>query len=191
MGVIKELLLNALIHRDYSYFSVDVPIHINIYKDRIQIKNPGYSMLPGNIIETNTKLPKNGLTKQINEILLDKDVPFHGFKAIRRASKLYNAPLPLLEDDHGFFTATIYKKEPTIYKEPYSIENIILYCKTPRSKLELYQHFFNTTKTDYGYFYKKYISRLVKIQVLFFTIPEKPYSKNQKLYSNKDSLSML
>lgn len=38
---IREIILNALIHRDYSIHTENEPIHIEMYPDRIEISNPG------------------------------------------------------------------------------------------------------------------------------------------------------
>lgn len=41
MKAIREIILNALIHRDYSTHTENEPIRIEIYPDRIEISNPG------------------------------------------------------------------------------------------------------------------------------------------------------
>lgn len=38
---LREIILNALIHRDYSIYSENDPIRIEIYDDRVEISNPG------------------------------------------------------------------------------------------------------------------------------------------------------
>ncbi len=38
---IREIILNALIHRDYSIHSENEPIRIEMYPDRIEVSNPG------------------------------------------------------------------------------------------------------------------------------------------------------
>jgi len=38
---IRELLLNALVHRDYSVHTEGMPIQLQIFSDRIEITNPG------------------------------------------------------------------------------------------------------------------------------------------------------
>ena len=38
---IREAVLNALIHRDYSHFTEGTPIQINIFSDRMEIHSPG------------------------------------------------------------------------------------------------------------------------------------------------------
>ncbi|MBR4979372.1 MAG: putative DNA binding domain-containing protein, partial [Clostridia bacterium] len=38
---VRELILNALIHRDYSVHTEDSPIRLIIYRDRLVVENPG------------------------------------------------------------------------------------------------------------------------------------------------------
>jgi len=41
VNAIREAILNALIHRDYSIHSEGIYIQIRMYKTRIEIQNPG------------------------------------------------------------------------------------------------------------------------------------------------------
>lgn len=192
LGILKELLYNALIHRDLSVYSHQIPIKINLYKSSIEINNPGYSFIDGNVLDSDLKLPSNKYIKIVSDILLSDFISRHGFKYIRKAAMLYSMPKPNILNVDGFFKVTIKRfNSKTIYKEPYTIENIILFCKEARSKLELYQHFFMTDKTDYQYFYQKYIFKLVKNGFLVFTMPETPKSKYQKLIATEEALALL
>lgn len=38
---IRELVLNALIHRDYSFHTETSPILLRLFSDRLEIENPG------------------------------------------------------------------------------------------------------------------------------------------------------
>ena len=38
---VREAILNALVHRDYSVHTENVPIRIEMYRDRMEIKNSG------------------------------------------------------------------------------------------------------------------------------------------------------
>ena len=192
IGVLAEFIYNALIHRDYSAYSYQIPIRITLKKSSIQITNPGYSFIDGNILSSDTKLVANKTIKWFNDIIVHKIFPKHGFKYIRKACLLFNMPKPIVTNVDGFFSVQLFKQNTrTIYKEPYTIENILLFCMHERSKLELYQHFFMTNKKDYQYFYQKYIKKLVDQGFLFFTKPHAPRSKNQKLITSKEVLSLL
>lgn len=79
--VIEELLVNALIHRDYFD---SASIRILVFRDRIEIISPGH--LPGNI---STEQIKQGKTKRRNPVLSEHAthlLPFRGLgSGIHRA----------------------------------------------------------------------------------------------------------
>lgn len=41
MDAIREAVLNALVHRDYSFHTEGMPIQLIMYTDRLEISNPG------------------------------------------------------------------------------------------------------------------------------------------------------
>jgi len=182
--IISELLYNALIHRDYSFLYINDRLTIEIYTDRIVIKNPGIALYEGKrIIDSDFKLVRNRKLKMINDLLLDRNFKFHGFKMLKKISQVYNRKYPILENTNdGFFSATVFSEDDTtIYKKRLSIENILRFCKEPKTKLEIYQHFFETDKTDYGYFQAKYIKPLLIKGALKYTVSGKTRSKLQKI----------
>ena len=104
--VFEELLVNALIHRDYL---IDAPIRIFIYDNRIEIISPGH--LPNNL--TVAKI-RSGNANSRNPILVSyaaKGVlPYHGLgSGIRRALKAF--PNIDFEDDRdgNLFKVTVWR----------------------------------------------------------------------------------
>ncbi len=89
-GVFEELLVNALIHRDYF---VSAPIRLFIFDDRVEIISPG--VLPNNLTIENIK---RGVSNQRNPIIASfatkqkppLGLPYRGIgTGIKRALKLY------------------------------------------------------------------------------------------------------
>ena len=84
--VFEELLVNALVHRD---FSINSAIRLLIFKNRIEIISPG--TLPNHLTESNIRLgvhvPRNPLIQKIASHLL----PYRGLgSGIQRAIKNYS-----------------------------------------------------------------------------------------------------
>jgi ATP-dependent DNA helicase RecG len=105
--VFEELLVNALIHRDYL---IDAPVRIFIYDNRIEIISPGH--LPNNL--TVAKI-RSGNANSRNPILVSyaaKGVlPYHGLgSGIRRALGVF--PNIDFEDDRegNLFKVTVWRK---------------------------------------------------------------------------------
>ena len=72
-----------------------------------------------------------------------------------------------------------------------TVSNILKFCIEPKTKLEIYQHFFNMLGKNYKYCYKRYILRLINTGALVFTMPNKPESKYQKLKTKEEYLEYL
>jgi ATP-dependent DNA helicase RecG len=108
--VFEELIVNALIHRDYF---VDSPVRIFIFKDRIEIISPG--ILPNNLTEENIK---SGVSVQRNPILASFStktspplgLPYRGIgTGIRKAYNEYKK-IELKNDiDNNQFVVAIYR----------------------------------------------------------------------------------
>lgn len=62
------------------------------------------------------------------------------------------------------------------------VSKIKAYCKTPRTKESLAK-FFGYDKKHPAYFINSYVIPLIEQGILAYTIPNKPRSKNQKIYT--------
>ena len=90
---------------------------------------------------------------------------------------------PLFSSERGLFRVVFYNKENNNIEIKQNIieKKIIDFCVTPRSKKEIADHL---NKTQY-YVVKTYIEPLISKGYLSYTIPNKPKSKLQKIYSSK------
>lgn len=185
LTAIREILLNALIHRDYSYIVRSIPISIIIYDNRIEISNPG-SILGNYKVEDLGKeyLPiRNAFLCRNSEDLLASENRHSGILTIMEDMKRNDLFPPLFESNRGFFKVTLYNRSSKDYKNKDFVENILQYCSVPRSKSSIANHFgFNEEKATY--FYNTYIKPLINDGLLFLTIPEHQGSKYQKITSH-------
>lgn len=85
-GVFEELLVNALIHRDYF---ISAPIRLFIYDNRIEIISPGH--LPNNLTIEKIKAGNSNIRNPILVSFAAKGLlPYHGLgSGIRRALDLW------------------------------------------------------------------------------------------------------
>lgn len=106
-AVFEELLVNALVHRDYL---VSAPVRLFIFDNRIEIVSPGH--LPNNLTVEKIRTGNSNIRNPILVSYVAKGLlPYHGLgSGIKRA--LANWPDIDLIDDHDgcLFTATVHRK---------------------------------------------------------------------------------
>jgi ATP-dependent DNA helicase RecG len=91
--VLEELLVNALIHRDYF---VSAPVRMFIFDDRIEVISPGH--LPNNLTVANIRLGTSNIRNPILTSFATRILPYRGLgTGILRALKEY--PAIEFEDD--------------------------------------------------------------------------------------------
>jgi len=94
--VFEELLVNALIHRDYL---ISAPIRIFIFSDRIEIISPGH--LPNHLSVENIKKGISNIRNPILASFATRILPYRGLgSGIRRALNAYPA-IELIDDCEG------------------------------------------------------------------------------------------
>ena len=82
---LEELLVNALIHRDYF---ISAPIRIFLFRNRVEIISPGY--LPNNLTIENIKSGNSNIRNPIFASYATKILPYRGLgTGIRRALQKY------------------------------------------------------------------------------------------------------
>jgi ATP-dependent DNA helicase RecG len=106
-AVFEELLVNALVHRDYL---VSAPIRLFVFDNRIEILSPGH--LPNNLTVDKILAGNSNIRNQILVSYVAKGLmPYHGLgSGIKRALEKW--PTIDFADDHDgcLFTATVYRK---------------------------------------------------------------------------------
>lgn len=103
--VLEELLVNALIHRDYF---VSAPIRIFVFDNRVEIISPGH--LPNNLTIENIKSGNSNIRNPILASFATKILPYRGLgSGITRALKAF--PHIQFEDnrDGNLFRVTIWR----------------------------------------------------------------------------------
>ena len=107
-AVFEELLVNALVHRDYL---VSAPIRLFIFDNRIEIISPGH--LPNNLTVEKIRAGNSNIRNPILVSYVAKGLlPYHGLgSGIKRALDDWR-DIDFVDDREGcLFTATVHRKE--------------------------------------------------------------------------------
>ena len=105
--VFEELLVNALVHRDYL---VSAPIRLFVFDNRIEIISPGH--LPNNLTVEKIRTGNSNIRNPILVSYVAKGLlPYHGLgSGIKRALEKWPA-IDFIDDRDGcLFTATVHRK---------------------------------------------------------------------------------
>lgn len=106
-AVFEELLVNALVHRDYL---VSAPIRLFVFDNRIEIISPGH--LPNNLTVEKIRTGNSNIRNPILVSFVAKGLlPYHGLgSGIKRALEKWPA-IDFIDDHDGcLFTATVQRK---------------------------------------------------------------------------------
>ena len=179
---VREIILNALIHRDYSAHTDRSPIRLVMYEDRLELENPGglYGRITVDDLGKASADTRNPYMAGALEIMIDTENRFSGIPTIVAELKEAGMPVPVFIDRRGVFKVIFYNKAATQSKDVDLEQEILNYCITPRSREELAERFGFGAPT---YFIKTYIAPLLADEKIKMTIPGKPKSKFQKYYS--------
>ena len=176
---VREAILNALVHRDYSIHTEGMPIQILMFEDRMEIRNPGgiygrMSIDQLGKVQADTRNPVLALALEVLDITENR---YSGIPTIRREMKAYNLVPAEFSDERGNFIVKFYKKTLENSTEENSL---IEFCRTPRSRKEI-SEFLKIKSVAYAM--KRYVQPLIESGKIKLTIPDTPKSTQQKYYS--------
>lgn len=184
MVAVREAILNALMHRDYSIHTENVPIRIIMYSDRMEIINSGGLYGRSSIDALGKVHPetRNPSIANILELLNETENRYSGIPTIRKEMKAAGLPDPvftvkkgefivIFKNDIGYRSEQVTKNSSTDLKE-----QLLVFCKTPRSRDEIIKF------TGFSRYYTmdSILKPLLDVGKLKMTIPEKPKSRSQK-----------
>lgn len=174
---IREAVLNALIHRDYSHLTEGTPVQINFFSDRLEIHSPGSLYGRMTVEQLGHARPdlRNPALAVMTEVLVGAENRYSGIPTIRREMAAHNLPEPVFENRRNEFVVTLYNQ---VQEKPVqSAETLLDFCKEPRSRKEIAA--FLGLKTA-SYATERYIRPMLEEGKLEMTIPGKPKSTRQK-----------
>lgn len=182
MNAVREMLLNALVHRDYSIHTEGMPIQLTIYADRLEVRNPGglYGRLTLDMLGKVQPDTRNPVLATALEVMDVTENRYSGIPTIRRELKEHGLPKPVFKNERGEFMVCIYQQaEETVLGEN-TTESLIAFCKTPRTRKEIAE-FLGLSSVTYAL--KKYVQPMIDEGIIKLSHPDAPSSPKQKYYA--------
>lgn len=181
MEAVREAVLNALVHRDYSLHTEGMPIQLVMYTDRLEIVNPGglYGRLTVDQLGSAQPDTRNPMLVTAMETLGKTENRYSGIPTIRRSMQKQGLPPPQFVNDRGAFKVVLYNRgagSPQAFA-PKDEKGLLAFCRTPRSRAEIMAHL-GISSGQYAM--RRYLDPLVQAGAIRLTQPDRPRSRNQR-----------
>ena len=184
INALREIILNALIHRDYSLYTEGTPVQLDFFSDRVEVHSPGCLYGRATIEQLGHSRPdlRNPALAVMAETLTDSENRYSGIPTIRREMEAYGLPAPVFENRRDEFVVTLYNTPASTdaTTSASAADTLLDFCKTPRSRKEI-ADFLKLKTTTYAM--QRYVTPLLESGKLKMTNPEHPGSRTQKYYS--------
>lgn len=176
MTAVREAVLNALIHRDYSIHTEGKPIQIVMYRNRMEIVSPGglYGRLRIDQLGKVQPDTRNPVLAVAMENLKKTENRYSGIPTIYREMQGAGLPTPVFEDIHGSFFVKLYNAADEA-KET-NAKDLLEFCKVPRTRQEIADFLGIKTVT---FAIKSHVLPLIEQGLIELKYPDKPQSRNQ------------
>lgn len=173
---VREAILNALVHRDYSVHTENVPIRVEMYRDRMEIINSGglYGKISIDALGKVRPETRNAALANMLELLNITENRYSGIPTMRKEFANAGLPAPIFSVVHGEFKVVM--KNGLFEKKGSNEESLLDFCSTPRTRAEIVA-FVGKSK---NHVMAHIVGPLVKENKLRMTIPDKPKSSNQQ-----------
>lgn len=190
----KELIINAIAHRDYSIKGTD--IQIKMFDDRITVESPG--TLPGIVRLNNMRHVHFSRNPKIAQFLHEYEYVQEFGEGVDRLYEVMEAaglPQPEYRVEAFMLYATIRNGSMKGTQHENQRENqhenqhegvyekILCFCTEPKTRQEIAAH---CGFKDLRHLSAKYLKPLLESGQLQMTIPQNPRDKNQKYVAAKD-----
>lgn len=181
---IREAVINALVHRDYSIHTEGMSIQLIMFQDRLEIRNPGgiYGRMRVDQLGKVQPDTRNPVLASALEVMHITENRYSGIPTIRMEMDRYQLEQPEFVDERGSFIVRLYHKtkEKTEAIHTEEAMDLILFCKTPRTRKEICEYLGLSSVT---YAIQKHVLPLVEAGQLKMSLPDKPKSPRQLYYS--------
>lgn len=173
---VREAILNALVHRDYSIYTENVPVRIEMYRDRMEITNSGglYGKITIDALGKVRPETRNAELANILELLKITENRYSGIPTMRNEFSKAGLPAPIFSVLHGEFKVVM--KNGLYFDSANINESLIDFCSTPRTRTEIVD-FIGKSK---NHVMSHILKPLIDSGDIRMLNPDKPKSQNQK-----------
>lgn len=202
LKAVREAVINALIHRDYSRYTEGVPVRIEMYRDRLEIRSSGvpYGGISTKSLGRVRPETRNAALANMLEILRITENRYSGIPTIQRElAEAHMAPAEFAVNHEDFivrFRNNIYspsvtakEKEATISygasrrkkssKKMQEEQQLLAFCQQPRSSQEI-ADLYGTSREN---IMARFVTPMLHEGRLLRTMPDKPRSPRQRYVS--------
>lgn len=188
MDAVREVVLNALVHRDYSFHTEAKPIQLIMFSDRLEIHNPGglYGRLTVDQLGNTQPDTRNPVLVTAMELLGETENRYSGIPTIRHAMERLGLPEPLFQERRGSFVVTLQNAGivPPLSVTGSNKDNderdpkgLLTFCLQPRTRAEILEYL-GIASGQYAL--RRYLDPLVEAGLLKLMLPDKPRSTKQQ-----------
>jgi ATP-dependent DNA helicase RecG len=178
LDALREIVLNAVMHRDYSHYSGYVAIAV--FDDRIEIQS--YGRLPNGITVEQFSGPHR--SKPTNPLIAEAfhrtgavEIWGRGTNRVIAICKQHGAAEPTFEEREGFLIVTFKASLVPGMSTTQVTGQVLRFCQTPRKASEI-RELLNLKHRET--FTANYLRPLLEAGLLESTVPDKPRSRMQK-----------
>ena len=134
---VREAILNALVHRDYSIHTENVPVRIEMYRDRMEIINSGglYGKISIDALGKVRPETRNAALANMLELLNITENRYSGIPTMRNEFAKAGLPAPIFSAVHGEFKVIM--KNGLYSDEEPADESVVEFCSTPRTRADI------------------------------------------------------
>lgn len=173
---VREAILNALVHHDYSIHTENVLIRIEMYRDRMEIINSGglYGKITIDALGKVRPETRNAPLTNMLELLNVTENRYSGIPTMRTEFDKAWLPAPIFSVYHGEFKVVM---KNGLFNETMPVmDSIVDFCVVPRTRGEIVS-FVGKSK---NYVMTQIVNPLIERVYLRLTMLEKPKSPYQK-----------
>lgn len=185
-AAVREAVVNALIHRDYSIHTERMPVRVAIFDDRLEISSPGglFGHTRAETLGIDQPDTRNPIIAAAMELLGETENRYSGIPTMRRELAGAGMPPPEFVNRRGSFTV-IFRKAKTSSAANItddSVARLVDFCRTPRSRQEI-AAFLGISSVAYAM--RTHVAPLLETGVIELTIPSSPRSRAQRFVAKR------